>query len=829
MNFTWGLSPSSQSRSNSGRNGWIRPELAAAAELTEGALTLRIASINSAASGGAELTRLELDGVSVLGDVVNPLSPQMADTVDPGRVTGNSATVSRLIAPLEEGATYLVSYSIIEATDDSDIWTGPNGGGAFAAESLPTSPGVHNLLLRVTNPEGTRVFRMRGDITFGYLSCRKAEWHYTLPQGIAHPERAVTERPGPITGTDQIVSALNAPLEPGVAYILRYHVTAANGAVSLSTQADAGSPFATTALPHSVGHHAVTLTAESDATAAIARATGDLSISYFSCRRAGGTAGRQIRAVIRTGNVAAETVLYTPDPGALHVAPDGDDLEGTGARAAPFRTPAYAASVAQPGNTIYIRPGTYGPFEVLNSGMEGKPITFTTLPGEEHQAIIEGDLSQHVFYGGPGVEQSNSMRDGIFMAGKSHIHIRNLWVRDFWRAGIYCRGVLGSVTRGIVIAHNRTNRTGSSGIFVTGLSSSQDGFWPPTQTTELPLDDVLIEYNDVSDTNTITDWNNTSGTAQGVPGGVSECITVVNGVSNVITRYNDVHDSRQYGIDYKAGVSGGAIHGNRVWNIVRYGLYLDTGRAFVEDIDVYDNMVWNCRMGFVMAREPSLHVTAWVQSFRNINVYNNRFWNIERAGIFLQKHPFDHAVVPPLSELPSGYTYPPGVSEGDPVGEISNVRVRFNTIYNAARELGRNDLNMHGWADAEFLSEGIVSSVDFVGNIVWNDTDDASSSQDFFGGQPQFAYEDNLFGVDPLFVDTSNAGFGGPRPTEHPDLSYPEISYIGQTIPMPDLRLQPGSPAIGLMDSARAAAPFDLDADSKDRTTQPAAGAWHRT
>ncbi len=314
MNFTWSLSSSARPRRRPVRAGRVVPELGIAADLDGNALTLRIASINPAASGGAELSRLDLDGISVLGDVVNPYSPQMATTMDPGRITGSAVPVARLTAPLEPGATYLVSYSIISAMPVSTLWTGPEIGGAFATTTLPSFPGTHNLLLKVTHPDGTRICSLDGDITFGYISCRKAEWHYMLPEGTAYPELAETPHPGPISGEDQIVSALSAPLEPGAAYTLRYHVTAANGPVALSTDADTGSPFPTTPLPHEIGHHAVTLIAQSSATAAIARVTGDLSFARFSCRRAGGTTGRQIRSVIRTGNASAETVLYTPDP-----------------------------------------------------------------------------------------------------------------------------------------------------------------------------------------------------------------------------------------------------------------------------------------------------------------------------------------------------------------------------------------------------------------------------------------------------------------------------------------------------------------------------------
>lgn len=81
---------------------------------------------------------------------------------------------------------------------------------------------------------------------------------------------------------------------------------------------------------------------------------------------------------------ANSDVMSAPGLAAIYLAPNGDDA-GDGSKARPFATLAKAVSVATPGQTIYIRGGTYRPtrpVDITTSGTAGRPITLTNYRTE---------------------------------------------------------------------------------------------------------------------------------------------------------------------------------------------------------------------------------------------------------------------------------------------------------------------------------------------------------------------------------------------------------------------------------------------------------------
>lgn len=470
----------------------------------------------------------------------------------------------------------------------------------------------------------------------------------------------------------------------------------------------------------------------------------------------------------------------------IHVATTGNDTTGDGTLASPFATVDAALTGVIPGDTIVLRPGIYPPFRLEKSGSDGARIIITTLPGEERQAIIEGDLAQHVVNGGSGVAQIEATRDGIYVVAQDHFEIRNLTIRNVWRAGIFVVGEPGAQHGNFRIAGNAVLNTGSSGISVQGMNSAN--ILPLVETSNLPqrIQNGIIEYNDVSATNLVTDYNNNSSNPQGVPGGVAECITVSTGCSNIITRFNDVHDSRQYGIDYKAGVIGGAIYGNRIWNMERYGIYVDTGRRFVEDVAIYNNEIWDCRIGIVLAREAGSNTidyqtfrsqvgaAEFVQSLAGIDCYNNAIWDIEETGIFWQRHP----------------------QKDGPDGRIEDIDFRFNTVHNANRNVTARDLNLSGWLDADMIAAGVTGDLSFIGNIVANSTA-APIVLNTMTGNAAYTDQGNYIGQTAGFVDASATP--------------------------PNLQLVSGADAGNIVTLTGAAnAPFNLDINGATRALGPA-------
>lgn len=464
-------------------------------------------------------------------------------------------------------------------------------------------------------------------------------------------------------------------------------------------------------------------------------------------------------------------------PQTLHVATNGNDSTGDGSLGAPFLTPAAAQAVASPGDTIVFRPGTYDPFEVTINGAAGRPITFSTLPGEEQQAIIEGDLQDHVALGGPGVVQDNTKRDGIFIQQQDHIVIRNLTIRNVWRCGVFVLGGAAGTNSGKhEIRDCLIHDVGASCIRVEGAESStkidrsEDGS-PRTS-------DVLITGNDVYFNNIANDF---------IVSPDTETISVASGCADIDTINNTVGhaaaETSGYGIDYKTGVRGGSIIGNTVRNMSKYGIYLDAARRWVSGIVVKDNIVHDVEIGFVMAREAASGfatyddaVTAdgaadFVQELSDIDAFNNNFSNIELAAIFLQKHPKD-----------------------GPDGSIDDIRIRFNSVWNAQRT-GSTDLNLFGWDDYTGFAP---TNIDFVGNVVWNTEGSVSLAQSL-PAPAWMNYDDNL--------TASNPGF------------------FNDTITPADMTLTIGSPAIGTVAASYAASPFNLDINGVSRADPANAGS----
>jgi RNA polymerase sigma factor (sigma-70 family) len=82
--------------------------------------------------------------------------------------------------------------------------------------------------------------------------------------------------------------------------------------------------------------------------------------------------------------VTAPAPVLEPASAAVFLAPNGDDT-GDGSMAKPFATLAKAVSVVKPGQTIYVRGGTYKPtrpVDITTSGTSGQPITLTAYNGE---------------------------------------------------------------------------------------------------------------------------------------------------------------------------------------------------------------------------------------------------------------------------------------------------------------------------------------------------------------------------------------------------------------------------------------------------------------
>ncbi|TAL07251.1 MAG: DUF1565 domain-containing protein [Verrucomicrobia bacterium] len=110
------------------------------------------------------------------------------------------------------------------------------------------------------------------------------------------------------------------------------------------------------------------------------------AISNVSSNDAGGYSVRVSNSAgAVTSIVATLTISAAPTNGSFYVSATGNDAN-PGTLAAPFATLVKAASVAQPGQTIYLRGGTYFPsatIHITNSGTLGNRINLLAYPGEQ--------------------------------------------------------------------------------------------------------------------------------------------------------------------------------------------------------------------------------------------------------------------------------------------------------------------------------------------------------------------------------------------------------------------------------------------------------------
>lgn len=299
------------------------------------------------------------------------------------------------------------------------------------------------------------------------------------------------------------------------------------------------------------------------------------------------------RSIIFGGMLLALALwLVTPLSAAAetyYVSPNGDD-DNTGSEASPWRSLAHAADQAQAGDTVYIRAGTYAEtLRPLNSGTDGAPIVFTAYPGE--RPVIDGAAEEGGDWGGL-----------VEIKDVEHVEVSGLRLIN---GGYF--GVMVTGSKQIVIAHNQIDYTYSSGIYVSNSSH------------------IIVDGNDVQRA------------CHGVGGkpphyAPQEHITVRNGTTDFQIINNIVsnpHNGRgKEGINIKEGAAHGIVRGNRVFDMSRTGLYVDAYDAYVTDVEISNNEVYNSLHGLVIASEQGGEVEA-------IRVIGNHFHDNEHNGIWI--------------------------------------------------------------------------------------------------------------------------------------------------------------------------------------------------
>ena len=292
-----------------------------------------------------------------------------------------------------------------------------------------------------------------------------------------------------------------------------------------------------------------------------------------------------------------------------YVALNGSD-SNPGSFDKPWSTINHAAEVLKGGDTVYIRGGTYRisqQIRTINSGSKNAGIVYSSYPGE--QAIID---AQDVKVGPPVGKPPFPHDQGAFQVeGVSYIRIKQLKVTNSHNSGFTVRD-----SHHIELYNNTTETTFSPGIAIWDTNRDGKG----------------CDHNKVIG-NTIINANTYDMLIPGFPkneGTPHEALSV-GGAYYFEIAYNHVYDSDNEGIDIKETSRHGTVHHNHVHNVNRQGLYVDNWGNLLEDVELYENIVHDCKgAGLVISVENG-------EIAQNIRIHHNLIYNNLGTGIFFSR------------------------------------------------------------------------------------------------------------------------------------------------------------------------------------------------
>ncbi len=310
-----------------------------------------------------------------------------------------------------------------------------------------------------------------------------------------------------------------------------------------------------------------------------------------------------------TGTASAPTPTEAAETGIYCVAAGGDDA-GPGTIEQPWATIEHAARVLEAGERVYIRGGTYRiakQVRLQHSGRADAWIEYAAYPGEV--PVID---AQDVDVFPPAGTPPYPHDQGAFqIEGLSYIRVRNLTLRNSHNAGFTVRD-----SRHVELINLVTDTTFSSGIAVWDTDHDGQG-----------CEQIVVLGN------TVTRANTYDMLLPGRPRGREtphEAITIA-GAQYFEVAYNHVYDCDKEGIDVKETSSHGTVHHNYVHHVDRQGLYVDSWFGVLEDVELYENVVHDCRgAGIVVSVEGG-------KEARDIRIHHNLVYDNLGTGIFFSR------------------------------------------------------------------------------------------------------------------------------------------------------------------------------------------------
>ncbi|MDP4239040.1 MAG: T9SS type A sorting domain-containing protein [Bacteroidota bacterium] len=311
----------------------------------------------------------------------------------------------------------------------------------------------------------------------------------------------------------------------------------------------------------------------------------------------------------------------------FYVAPTGNDAS-TGTIDAPWKTISKAATTLTAGQTAYVRAGTYtGSVSIKNSGTAGNLITLMAYPGEK--PIIDGQGSANLL---------------MNLNNQSYIKVSGFQLQNAYM------GISGAKSN-VIIENNYVYNFTNPGISLAFCTNS-------------------VVIGNVAEKCCSTSWGECITFSQ------CEYIDIINNeVKNGVANPNGGE-----GLDVKSSKHM-RVFGNKIHDLQKLGLYLDSYDGLNYDLEVFNNLVYNCADGIVISSEER-------NAVEKIWIYNNIVYNSGYCGIGVVNWP-THA---------DGTLYP-----------INNITIENNTVStsNAILIDAKNGTNF-------FIRNNVVYNYNFI-------------------------------------------------------------------------------------------------------------------
>ena len=281
-----------------------------------------------------------------------------------------------------------------------------------------------------------------------------------------------------------------------------------------------------------------------------------------------------------------------------------------------------AVDMAQAGDTVYIKAGTYN-----------ERVFFSTSGTPSHPIVFKRYGQDHVVIDGTGIDWSESWGGLLDVSDVNYITISGLEVKHSTHAGYYMDNV-----HDVIIQYSHTYDTFSSGI---GVWESNNIVLSHNE-VELACNDGGEECISIATSHHVSViYNEVHHAGPGSNGG--EGIDVKEGSHDVQVKYNHVH--------HMSGADRPALYAD-AWDLHTYHILFEANRVhdikanaiavasemggLLEDVTFVNNIIYNVQSeGMIVGGWTADGQTVSSNPVEHISIINNTFYNFRGDGIYV--------------------------------------------------------------------------------------------------------------------------------------------------------------------------------------------------